>query len=257
LATSIAEKRVLDKLVFDEGEERSSDMMTIHPAAARGRTRIDWLDSRHSFSFGDYQDPNQMGFRTLRVINDDRVAPAAGFGMHAHRDMEIITYVLDGELEHRDSLGTGEVLRRGDVQRMTAGSGIRHSEFNPSPTEPAHFLQIWLFPERRGLTPGYEQKQFPDAEKEGRLRLIAAAEPRDGALKIHQDVKLYASVLGAGERVTHEIGEGHSAWLQVARGTVELNGTKLAAGDGAALLDQRGLELVSRDGVEFLLFDLN
>ena len=149
-----------------------------------------------------------MGFRTLRVINDDRVAPAAGFGMHGHRDMEIITYVLDGALEHRDSLGTGEVLRRGDVQRMTAGTGIRHSEFNPSQTEPVHFLQIWLFPERRGLTPGYEQKNFPDVEKRGRLRLIAAAEPRDGALKIHQDVELYASVLAAGERVTHEIGEG-------------------------------------------------
>ncbi len=232
-------------------------MITIHPAAARGRTRIDWLDSRHSFSFGDYQDPNQMGFRTLRVINDDRVAPAAGFGMHGHRDMEIITYVLEGALEHRDSLGTGEILRRGDVQRMTAGSGIRHSEFNPSQTEPVHFLQIWLFPERRGLTPGYEQKNFPDAEKQGRLQLIAAAKPRDGALEIHQDVDLYASVLGAGERVTHELGEDRSAWVQVARGTVELNGIGLAAGDGAAVLDQRSLELVSRDGVEFLLFDLN
>jgi|HubBroStandDraft_6_1064221.scaffolds.fasta_scaffold373979_2 redox-sensitive bicupin YhaK (pirin superfamily) len=232
-------------------------MMTIHPAEARGRTRIDWLDSRHSFSFGDYQDPKQMGFRTLRVINDDRVAPAAGFGMHGHRDMEIITYVLDGALEHRDSLGTGEVLRRGDVQRMTAGTGIRHSEFNPSQTEPAHFLQIWLFPERRGLTPGYEQKNFPDVEKQGRLRLIAAAEPRDGALKIHQDVDLYASVLGGGESATHEIAEGRSAWVQVARGSVELNGTRLAAGDGASVLDQRGLEFVSRDGGEFLLFDLN
>jgi redox-sensitive bicupin YhaK (pirin superfamily) len=232
-------------------------MMTIHPAEARGRTRIDWLDSRHSFSFGDYQDPKQMGFRTLRVINDDRVAPAAGFGMHGHRDMEIITYVLDGALEHRDSLGTGEVLRRGDVQRMTAGTGIRHSEFNPSQTDPVHFLQIWLFPERHGLTPGYEQKTFSEEQKRGRLRLIAAAEPRDGVLQIHQDVDLYASVLGPGESVSHEIREGRSAWVQVARGTVELNGTKLAAGDGAALVDQRSLEMVSREGVEFLLFDLN
>jgi redox-sensitive bicupin YhaK (pirin superfamily) len=232
-------------------------MVTIRPEAARGRTRIDWLDSRHTFSFGDYQDPKEMGFRTLRVINDDRVAPAAGFGMHGHRDMEIITYVLDGALEHRDSLGTGEVLRRGDVQRMTAGSGIRHSEFNPSQTEQVHFLQIWMLPERRGLTPGYEQKTFTEEQKRGRLRLIAAAEPRDGALKIHQDVDLYASVLGPGESVSHELREGRSAWVQVARGTVDLNGTKLASGDGAAVVDQRSLELVSRDGVEFLLFDLN
>ncbi len=231
--------------------------MTIHPAEARGRTRIDWLDSRHTFSFGDYQDPKQMGFRTLRVINDDRVAPAAGFGMHGHRDMEIITYVLEGALEHRDSLGTGEVLRRGDVQRMTAGTGIRHSEFNPSQTDPVHFLQIWMLPERRGLTPGYEQKTFSEEQKRGRLRLIAAAEPRDGVLQIHQDVDLYASVLGPGESVSHEIREGRSAWVQVVRGTVELNGTKLAAGDGAALVDQRSLEMVSREGVEFLLFDLN
>jgi len=232
-------------------------MVTIRPAAARGQTRIDWLDSRHTFSFGDYQDPKQMGVRTLRVINDDRVAPAARFGMHGHRDMEIITYVLDGALEHRDSLGTGEVLRRGDVQRMTAGTGIRHSEFNPSQTEPVHFLQIWLLPERRGLTPGYEQRTFTEEQKRGRLRLIAAAEPRDGALKIHQDVDLYASVLGPSESVSHEIREGRSAWVQVARGAVELNGTKLAVGDGAAVVDQRSLELTSREGVEFLLFDLN
>ena len=198
-----------------------------------------------------------MGFRTLRVINDDRVAPAAGFGMHGHRDMEIITYVLEGALEHRDSLGTGEVLRRGDVQRMTAGTGIRHSEFNPSQTDPVHFLQIWMLPERRGLTPGYEQKTFSEEQKRGRLRLIAAAEQSDGVLQIQQDVDLYASILGPGESVSHEIREGRSAWVQVARGTVELNGTKLAAGDGAALVDQRSLEMVSREGVEFLLFDLN
>ena len=233
-------------------------MVTIRPAARRGRTQIDWLDSRHTFSFGDYQDPAQMGFRTLRVINDDRVAPAAGFGMHGHRDMEIITYVLDGALEHRDSLGTGEVLRRGDVQRMTAGTGIRHSEFNPSKTEPVHLLQIWLLPQQRGLVPDYEQKNFPEADKRGRLRLIAAPDARDGALAIHQDVELFASVLGPNERVTYDLRDGRSAWLQVARGQVALNGRALADGDGAAVTDEMQLELKTGEGAgaEFLLFDL-
>jgi len=231
-------------------------MVTIRPAARRGRTQIDWLDSRHTFSFGDYQEPQQMGFRTLRVINDDRVAPAAGFGMHGHRDMEIVTYVLDGALEHRDSLGTGEVLRRGDVQHMSAGTGIRHSEFNPSETEPVHFLQIWLLPQQRGLRPGYEQNHFSDADKRGRLRLIAAPDARDGALTIHQDVELFAAVLGPNERVTHELRDGRSAWVQVARGNLELNGRALTEGDGAAVVNERELELQSQDGVEFLLFDL-
>jgi len=233
-------------------------MVTIRPAARRGRTQIDWLDSRHTFSFGDYQDPAQMGFRTLRVINDDRVAPAAGFGMHGHRDMEIITYVLDGALEHRDSLGTGEVLRRGDVQRMTAGTGIRHSEFNPSKTEPVHLLQIWLLPQQRGLVPDYEQKNFPEADKRGRLRLIAAPDARDGALAIHQDVELFASVLGPNERVTYDLRDGRSAWLQVARGQVALNGRALADGDGAAVTDEMQLDLKTEEGAgaEFLLFDL-
>jgi len=233
-------------------------MVTIRPAARRGRTQIDWLDSRHTFSFGDYQDPAQMGFRTLRVINDDRVAPAAGFGMHGHRDMEIITYVLDGALEHRDSLGTGEVLRRGDVQRMTAGTGIRHSEFNPSKTEPVHLLQIWLLPQQRGLVPDYEQKNFSEADKRGRLRLIAAPDARDGALAIHQDVELFASVLGPNERATYDLRDGRSAWLQVARGQVALNGRSLADGDGAAVTDEKQLDLKTGEGAgaEFLLFDL-
>src|SRR5438067_2753920 len=177
-------------------------MITLRPAEARGRTALDWLDSRHTFSFSDYYDPEQMGFRSLRVINDDRVAPGGGFGTHGHRDMEILTYVLEGALEHRDSLGTGSVIRRGDLQRMSAGTGIRHSEFNPSPSEPVHFLQIWLLPERSGLRPGYEQKTFPDAEKRGRLRLVAARDGREGAVTIHQDVDLYAALLASGERVT-------------------------------------------------------
>jgi quercetin 2,3-dioxygenase len=233
-----------------------NNMVTIRPAAARGQTRIDWLDSRHTFSFGEYQDLEQMGFGSLRVINDDRVAPAAGFGMHGHRDMEIITYVLDGALEHRDSLGTGEVLRRGDVQRMTAGTGIRHSEFNPSQTEPAHFLQIWLFPERQGLEPSYEQRNFSDAEKRGRLKLIAAHEPCEDALVIRQDVNLFASILAPNDKLTYELATGRSAWLQVASGEVELNSQKLTAGDGAAVVDERRLELASRQGAELLLFDL-
>jgi quercetin 2,3-dioxygenase len=231
-------------------------MVTLRPAAERGRTQIDWLDSRHSFSFGDFQDPRQMGFRTLRVINDDRVAPAAGFGMHGHRDMEIVTYVLEGALEHRDSLGTGEVIRGGDVQRMTAGTGIRHSEFNPSQTEPVHFLQVWILPRQHGLQPAYEQKHFPDADKRGRLRLIASPDARDGALQIHQDVDLFASVLGPNERATHALGNGRSAWLQVARGNIELNGRAMAEGDGAAVVNERELAVVSDAGAEFLLFDL-
>jgi quercetin 2,3-dioxygenase len=231
-------------------------MVTLRPAAERGRTQIDWLDSRHSFSFGDYQNPRQMGFRSLRVINDDRVAPAAGFGMHGHRDMEIVTYVLEGALEHRDSLGTGEVIRRGDVQRMTAGTGIRHSEFNPSQTEPVHFLQVWIFPQERGLRPAYEQKTFPEAGKRGRLRLIASPDERDGGLKIHQDVDLFASVLGPNEGVTHALAHGRSAWLQVARGRIELNGRAMAEGDGAAVVDEKELAVVSEAGAEFLLFDL-
>jgi len=231
-------------------------MVTLRPASQRGRTQIDWLDSRHTFSFGDYYEPDQMSFRSLRVINDDRVAPGAGFGTHGHRDMEIITYVLDGELEHRDSLGTGDVLRRGDVQRMTAGTGIRHSEFNPSKTDPVHFLQIWVLPERTGLAPGYEQQTFAEADKRGRLRLIAAHDGRDGALTIHQDVELFAAVLNASDTVTHDFQNGRSGWVQVARGQIELNGQPLGEGDGASVVNEKRIELMARDNAEVLLFDL-
>jgi quercetin 2,3-dioxygenase len=231
-------------------------MVTLRPASNRGRTQIGWLDSRHSFSFGDYHEQGQMGFRSLRVINDDRVAPASGFGTHGHRDMEIITYVLDGELEHRDSLGSGDVLRRGDVQRMTAGTGIRHSEFNPSKTQPVHFLQIWVLPERPGLAPAYEQKTFADADKRGRLRRIVSPTGRDGAMTIRQDVELFAAVLDANDSVEHELREGRSAWVQVARGQIELNGQTLGEGDGASIIAESRLELKARSQAEVLVFDL-
>jgi redox-sensitive bicupin YhaK (pirin superfamily) len=231
-------------------------MVKIRPASRRGRTQIDWLDSRHTFSFGDYSEPSQMGFRSLRVINDDRVAPNAGFGTHGHHDMEIITYVLDGELEHRDSLGTGDVIRRGDVQRMTAGTGIRHSEFNPSKTKPVHFLQIWVLPERPGLPPSYAQKTFAESEKRGRLRVIAAPDGRDGALSIHQDVQFFAAILEANDSVAHELQKGRAAWVQVARGHIELNGQTLAEGDGAAVVHESHLELRAGDNAEILIFDL-
>ena len=218
-------------------------MLTLRPAADRGATRTRWLDSRHTFSFAEYNDPAQMGFRALRVINDDRVAPAAGFPPHGHADMEIVTYVLDGALEHRDSLGTGSVIRPGDVQRMSAGTGVRHSEMNASPVDPVHFLQIWLYPERRGRAPGYEQKQFPAAEKRGRLRLCASRDGRDGSITIHQDVSLYAGLLGPGESATVTLAPGRSAWVQVAHGAVTLDGRRLGEGDGAAVTDERTLTL--------------
>jgi quercetin 2,3-dioxygenase len=231
-------------------------MITIRRSVERGTTRLDWLDSRHSFSFGDYYDPRNMGFRVLRVINDDRVAPDSGFGMHGHRDMEIVTYVLAGSLEHRDSLGTGAVMRRGDVQRMTAGTGIRHSEFNPSKTEPLHLLQIWLLPERTGLAPEYDQRHFSDDDKRGRLRLLASHDGRDGSLTIHQDTDLYAALLAPGERVSHRLREGRHAWIQVAGGALTVNGQTLKAGDGAAVSDGQFLELTPTESAEVLLFDL-
>lgn len=231
-------------------------MLTLRPARERGRTHIDWLDSWHTFSFGDYHDPKWRGFRSLRVINDDLVGPAGGFDTHPHRDMEIITYILSGALEHRDSLGTGSVIRPGDVQRMTAGTGILHSEFNPSQTKPVHLLQIWLFPDKKGLTPGYEQKSFATADKQGRLCLIASNDGRDGSVSMHQDADLFATTLAAGERVTHELKPGRNAWLQVATGGVTLNGTKLQAGDGAAVSDESRLEIIADPAAELLLFDL-
>ena len=229
-------------------------MIALRPANQRGRTAIDWLDSRHTFSFGDYYDLAHMGFRSLRVINDDRIAPGGGFGRHPHRDMEIVTCVLEGALEHRDSLGTGSVIRAGDVQRMTAGTGILHSEYNPSRAEPVHLVQIWILPERRGLAPGYEQKAFGDLDN--RLRLVASRDARDGALQIHQDAELYIARLKPGARVRHSFKDGRLGWLQVARGSVQANGQKLEQGDGAALKGAGELALEGQGDAEVLLFDM-
>jgi redox-sensitive bicupin YhaK (pirin superfamily) len=231
-------------------------MITIRKAADRGHTKIDWLDSRHSFSFGDYYDPQNMGFGPLRVINDDRVAPGGGFGAHPHRDMEIITYIVSGAVEHKDSLGTGSVIRPGDVQRMTAGSGIRHSEFNPSKTEPVHFLQIWIQPNQKNLTPSFEQRTLPETERLGGLRLIASQDGRDESVTIHQDVDVYAALLKPGQSVRHSIPGGHNAWLQLIRGSISLNGQQLQPGDGAAVQQEQKLEVTAQDESELLLFDL-
>ena len=232
-------------------------MITIRRGDERGKTRIDWLDSHHSFSFGDYYDPAHMGFRALRVINEDRIAPGAGFPTHPHRDMEIVTLVLSGALEHRDSLGSGEVIRPGDVQRMSAGTGIRHSEFNPSRTEPTHLLQIWILPEHTGLQPSYEQKRFDEAERQGKLRLVADRHGTDGAVTIHADTRIHAGFLPAGEKITHKLPLGRHGWLQVARGEVELDGQVLAAGDAAAIQGERTLGLMGRKDADLVLFDLS
>ena len=231
-------------------------MIRVRKASERGASRYDWLDSRHTFSFNEYYDPQHMGFRSLRVINDDRVAPGAGFPTHGHRDMEILSYVLEGALEHKDSLGTGSVIASGDVQRMSAGAGVLHSEFNHSRTEPVRFLQIWIVPQRRGIQPGYEQKRFPRELKQGKLLLIAAPGGREGALTIHQDASVYAAVLEPDQRVTHEIAPERHAWVQVARGAVTLNGHPLGEGDGAAVSEESRLELVGAEPAEVLLFDL-
>jgi quercetin 2,3-dioxygenase len=231
-------------------------MMTIRPKHERGHTRVDWLDSAHSFSFNDYYDPRHMGFRQLRVINDDRVQPGAGFGTHGHRDMEIITYVLQGALAHRDSMGHGSVIQPGDVQRMSAGTGVQHSEYNHSSTAPVHFLQIWILPEQQGLQPGYEQRAFAPEELRGQWRLIAARDGRAGAVTVHQDVDVLAARLEPGERVTYSLPSGRHAWLQVAGGGVALNGVSLQAGDGAAVSETAELDLVADERSEVLLFDL-
>ena len=231
-------------------------MITLRRSEDRGSTQIDWLNSRHSFSFGDYYDPAHMGFRSLRVINDDRVAPGQGFGMHGHRDMEIVTYVLDGALQHRDSMGNGSVLRAGELQRMTAGTGVRHSEFNPSDTEWVHLYQIWLLPQRKALTPSYEQLAVSEEEKRGRFRLVASPDGAAGSLTIHQDARLYLASLSPGESVAHEIDRGRAAWLQVLRGDVEAAGERLSAGDGAALGGEAELSVRANGPAEVLLFDL-
>jgi len=231
-------------------------MIVKRPAAERGHFDHGWLDTSHTFSFADYHDPEHMGFRALRVINEDRVAAGQGFGAHSHRDMEIITYVLDGALAHADSIGNRSTIVPGDVQRMSAGTGITHSEFNARQDEPVHFLQIWLLPDRRGLAPGYEQKAIPESEERGALRLLASRDGRDGTVTIHQDVDLYGTRLEPGERVKHALADGRHAWLQMVRGRIELNGTPLAAGDGAAVSGESALEMVAQESAHLLLFDL-
>jgi len=232
-------------------------MITLRPAEERGQADFGWLHTRYTFSFADYYDPEHVQFRSLRVINEDHVDPGHGFGTHPHRDMEIITYVLEGALAHKDSMGTGSTIRPGEVQRMSAGTGVMHSEFNHSPSEEVHLLQIWLLPERKGVKPSYEQKEFPRESKLNRLRLVASPAGDDGSVTIHQDARLYASVLEEGKSVLHELGKGRSAWLQVARGEVSLNGTTLKAGDGAAVEHEAALEITGRvSSSEFLLFDL-
>lgn len=231
-------------------------MKTTRRAEDRGRTEIDWLDSRHSFSFGEYYDPGAMGFRVLRVLNDDRVAPGAGFPTHAHRDMEIITYVLEGALEHKDSLGTGSVIRPGDVQRMSAGTGVRHSEFNASRSEPVHFLQIWVLPEKAGLPPSYQQASLADAELRGRLRLAASRDGREGSVLVHQDAALYVGRLQAGDQVRQTLGPGRHAYVHAARGTIAVDELELGEGDGVAVSDQTAIQIRGRSDSEVLLFEL-
>ena len=231
-------------------------MISIRRSQERGHFNHGWLDTYHTFSFDQYRDPRFMGFRSLRVINEDRVAPGQGFGMHPHRDMEIITYVLEGALEHRDSLGNGSVIRPGDGQRMSAGSGIQHSEFNALKDDPVHLLQIWILPAERGIAPGYEQKSFATEEKRGRLRVIASSDDEQGAVRIHQDAKLAVALLGAGEIVEHTLAPGRHAWLQVAHGGVKLNGQTLGQGDGAAVSEEPKLTLEGENDAEVLLFDL-
>jgi quercetin 2,3-dioxygenase len=232
--------------------------MTImhRPSEARGREHLDWLDSRHSFSFGHYYDPKHMGFRSLRVINDDTVAPGGGFPTHGHRDMEIISYVVQGGLAHRDSTGGDGVVRRGDVQAMSAGTGVRHSEFNDSTEEPVHFLQIWIIPERQGLPAAYRQTHVSDDDKRNRLRLIVAREAKEGALGINQDARIYASLLEAGKNAVHTLEKGRGAWVQVVDGVIDVNGATLTTGDGVAIEDVDSIAIMALKNSEFLLFDL-
>jgi redox-sensitive bicupin YhaK (pirin superfamily) len=232
-------------------------MIRVRKASERGHFDHGWLDTYHTFSFSRYYDPRHMGFRALRVINEDRVAAGRGFGTHPHEDMEIVTYVLEGELAHRDSMGTGSVIRPGELQRMTAGTGITHSEYNESKAAPVHLYQIWLLPEREGLEPSYEQKAFPVDERHNRLRLVASPDGEEGALTIRQDARLYLSSLNAGREVTHELAPGRHAWLQVLRGDVALDGHTLSAGDGAAISDETRLAIRAGGDSEVLLFDLN
>lgn len=231
-------------------------MIRVRRAAERGGADHGWLKTAHTFSFSSYYDPAHMGFRALRVINEDRVRPATGFGTHGHQDMEIVTHVLSGALEHGDGMGNSTVLRAGEMQRMTAGTGITHSERNPSPDEPVHFYQIWLLPEREGLEPGYEQKAFPDADQRGRWRLVVSPDGRDGSLSINQDASIFLATLDAGDDLTRPIEEGRHAWLQVLRGSVALDGQTLQAGDGAAISEEPSLSIEAAGPAELMLFDL-
>jgi hypothetical protein len=231
-------------------------MITLRPAAERGATRIGWLDSRHTFSFAEYRDPRHMGFRSLRVINDDRVAPGAGFGKHGHRDMEILSYVLSGGLAHEDSTGGGGVIRPGELQFMRAGTGVTHSEFNASKSEPVHFLQIWIVPDTEGLPPRYDQRSFdPEAARKGFV-LLAASDGRDGSIQVQQDAALWLARVGAGDERVHRLAPGRAAWVHVARGSASLNGHPLEAGDGAAATDEPELRIAGRGDAEVLVFDL-
>lgn len=232
-------------------------MITVRPKDERGIANFGWLDSRHTFSFGHYYDPQQMGFASLRVINEDKIIPAKGFGTHGHQDMEIVSYVLSGELEHRDSMGNGSVIRPGDVQRMSAGTGVRHSEFNASKTNPVHLLQIWIMPEQRGLQPSYEEKNFSSQIRSGKLTLIGSRDGRDNSVTIHQDVNLYLGSLSQSDRLTYKIEDNRAVWLQVIAGEVKLNDRLLQAGDGAAIMNEAELAIAGNSSdSEILLFDL-
>ncbi|MBD1908647.1 pirin family protein [Funiculus sociatus GB2-A5] len=231
-------------------------MITLRKSENRGHANHGWLNTYHTFSFANYYDPTHMGFRSLRVINQDRVHPGKGFPTHSHNDMEIVTYVLEGALEHKDSLGTGSIIRPGDVQRMSAGTGIAHSEYNHSQTEGVHFLQIWILPNKKGVKPTYEQKTYSDEEKRGNLRLIVSEDGRSNSVTIHQDVDTYTTLLDTGEQVIHQLKPNRHAWVQVARGSVMLNDNLLEAGDGAAVSNEESLKLVGKEMAEVLLFDM-
>jgi redox-sensitive bicupin YhaK (pirin superfamily) len=232
-------------------------MIKIRKAEERGHFDFGWLNTYHTFSFGEYYDPRNMGFRALRVINEDWVHPGRGFPTHGHRDMEIITYVLEGGLAHKDSMGNGSIIRPGEVQRMSAGTGVRHSEANPSPDESVHLLQIWILPDEEGVEPSYEQKRFEDEEKRGRLRLVASPDGSDDSVTIHQDARVYAALLEPSQQVVHELGPQRHAWVQVARGAIDVNGRSLKQGDGAAVSNESQLKIVGQEPSEILLFDLN
>jgi quercetin 2,3-dioxygenase len=232
------------------------EMKAVRRSEERGHFDHGWLDTRHTFSFAEYYDPAHMGFGTLRVINEDRVAPARGFGAHPHRDMEILTWVVSGSVEHADSMGNRAIVRPGEIQRMTAGTGVTHSEVNPSPSEPLHLMQIWIVPDRRGLEPGYEQRSFADADRQGRLHLIASPTRGNGSVRIHQDVSLYTSLLAPGDLIEHPLANGRRAWLQVIRGDLDASGVAVKSGDGLAVSDEPGLVLSAKAPSEVLLFDL-